>query len=118
MWRTYTPSEAQTMAEDGSIVTNAVFARNASAMFNPSAAQEAQWETLAKYIPAVSSAMGKTVAFDANNLNLSDEASVARPNGWGRNHPRYGSSWLHSDVKNMAYWYVFPLYKHLIEALR
>lgn len=110
------------MVVDGSIVTNAVFARNASAMFNPSATQEAQWETLAKYVPAVSSAVGVCSVFFISgrdvNLNSDSEQGISRHNGWGRNHPRYGSSWLHSDVKNMAYWYVFPLYKHLSEALR
>ena len=46
------------LEEDGTIITNAVFARTASAMFDPSATQDAQFETLAKYIPAVSSASG------------------------------------------------------------
>ena len=116
-WRTYTPAEASAMAEDGSIVTNAVFARNAPAMFNPSATQDAQWETLAKYIPAVSSAAGKSPivqeVIDNQNLN-----AVECRCGWGRDHPQHGTSWLHSDIKNMAYRYVFPLYDILGEEIK
>ena len=121
-WSTYTPEEASAMVEDGSIVTNAVFARNATAMFNPSATQDVQWETLAKYVPAVSGAVGKRSIFAVYgrdiDMDLDSEQGVERHNGWGRNNPQYGASWLHSDMKNMAYWYVFPLYRHLKEELR
>ncbi|MBQ3342360.1 MAG: alpha/beta hydrolase, partial [Kiritimatiellae bacterium] len=121
-WRTYSEQEACLMVEDGSIVTNAVFARNATAMFNSSATQDAQWETLAKYVPAVSGAVGKRSIFAVYgrdiDMNLDSEQGVERLNGWGRNNPQYGASWLHSDMKNMAYWYVFPLYRHLKEELR
>ena len=121
-WRIYTPEEARAMVEDGSVVTNAVFARDVPAMFTPSATQDAQFEALAKYIPAISTATGRRSVFAVSgsdiNMNLYSEQGIVRPNGWGRNHPQYGVSWLHSDMKDMAYWYVFPLYKHLIEALR
>ena len=121
-WRIYTTEEASAMVEDGSIVTNAVFARNVPAMFNPSATQDAQFETLAKYIPAVSTATGRRSVFNESgneiNMDRDSEQGLVRPNGWGRDHPQYGSSWLHSDMKNMAYYYAFPLYHHLIEALR
>ena len=121
-WRIYTPEEANDMVENGTVVTNAVFARTVSAMFNPTATQDAQFETLAKYVPAVSSATGKRSIFVAYgrdiNMNLDSEQGVVRTNGWGRNHPQYESSWLHSDMKNMAYWYVFQLYKRLSEVLR
>ena len=117
IWRTYTSAEASAMVCDGSVVTNAVFARNALAMFSPSATQEAQWETLAKYIPAVSSSAGRrTIAQDViDNQTLND---IEYRSGWGRDHPQHGTSWLHSDVKNMAYRYVFPLYNILTEELK
>ena len=102
------------MAEDGSIVTNAVFARTAPAMFNSSATQEAQWETLAKYIPAVSSAVGKVDALGANDCNLNDAGAVSRPNGWGRPASEGVQPWLHSDIKNMALWFVGCLYDEIV----
>ena len=46
------------------------------------------------------------------NMNL-DEAigGVPRPNGWGRGSP----DWHHSDMKDMAYFYVYKLYEQLIQ---
>lgn len=114
-WRIYTPEEANDMVEAGTVVTNAVFARTASAMFDPTATQDAQFETLAKYIPAVSGAAGKRSIFAAYdrdiNMNFDSEQGVVRANGWGRNHPQYESSWLHSDMKDMAYFYVFKFFE-------
>ncbi len=102
------------MVVDGSIVTNAVFARNAPAMFNPSATQDAQWETLAKYIPAVSSAVGKVDALSAKDRNLNDAGAVSRPNGWGRSASEGAQPWLHSDIKNMALWFVGCFYDEIV----
>ena len=116
-WRTYTPDEARAMVEDGSIVTNAVFARTASAMFDPSATQDARFETLAKYVPAVSTAAGKVAVFEQDDRAYNLNSQMFR-NGWGRNHPRYGLDWLHSDMKDMAYHYVFPLYNIITEKVK
>jgi len=40
-----------------------------------------------------------------------------KPEGglWGRNHKDYGKRWLHSDMKDMAYFYTHKLYKELVE---
>ena len=113
-WRIYTAEEASAMVEDGSIVTNAVFARNVPAMFNPSATQDAQFDTLAKYIPAVSSATGKTLVFGDDDFNLNDSSSVSRPNGWGRPASEGMQPWLHSDIKDMAYLFINSLYGELV----
>ena len=116
-WRIYTPEEARAMVEDGLIVTNAVFARNVPAMFNPSATQDAQFETIAKYTPSVSSATGKIPVFKQDDITYDMNASGCR-SGWGRNHPQYGTDWLHSDMKDMAYRYVFPLYAIINEVIQ
>ena len=102
------------MVEDGSVVTNAVFARDVPAMFNPSATQDAQFETLAKYIPAVSTATGKTVVFGDDDFNLNDSSSVPRPNGWGRPASEGVQPWFHSDIKNMAYLFINGLYDDMV----
>lgn len=44
------------------------------------------------------------------------EGGIPRPNGWGRNEESfYKLNWLHSDMKDMAYFYVFRLYDQLIQ---
>jgi hypothetical protein len=109
----YSAQEAQAMIADGSIITNDVFDRTYCAMLNPSATQMEQWETLAKYVPAVSSAAGKVVSGVEimNNFNLND--STYRDD-WGRNHNKYNKSWLHSDMKDMSYRYVNLLFDDFV----
>ena len=48
------------------------------------------------------------------NMNLQSVNGVSRPNGWP-NHSSYGNRWLHSDLKNVAYYYTFKLYKRLVQ---
>ena len=37
-------------------------------------------------------------------------------NAWGRSDDSiYQSNWLHSDMKDMAYFYVYKLYNQLVE---
>ena len=33
--------------------------------------------------------------------------------GWGRHDDVYFEKWFHSDMKDMAYYYVYPLYDEL-----
>ena len=48
-------------------------------------------------------------------MDLSDERKgVSRPNRWGRNHVNYGTAWLHSDMKDMAFFYVYKLYEQIV----
>lgn len=68
--------------------------------------------SLAKHVPALSSPVGgNAVLEEGRNFDLN--ASVYR-SGWGRNHQSFGTVWLHSDMKDMAYFYVFKLYDELI----
>jgi len=47
-----------------------------------------------------------------------DEARVGRSvefiNGWGRSHEVYEYDWQHSDMKDMAYFYVYKLYDEIV----
>ena len=85
-------------------------------MFDRNASLDDQWLAVAKYVPALSSPVGgRAVARNVGenvNMNL-DEAigGVPRPNGWGRGSP----DWHHSDMKDMAYFYVYKLYEQLIQ---
>ncbi len=82
------------MVEAGTVVTNAVFARTVSAMFNPTATQDAQFETLAKYIPAVSTATGKRFV-GSDQLENSNLNEAGFRNGWGRPASEGIHTWLH-----------------------
>ena len=77
---------------------------------NPNATQEEIMCALAKCVPAISSPVGGTVFLsdDEEDCDLNDDKYRQ---GWGRKND---SQWKHSDMKDMAYFYVYPLYDELV----
>ena len=55
--------------------------------------------------------------FDLNDV--AQNARIARPNGWiirpNGLFDNWGNRWLHSDMKNMAYFYVFKFFEKVKE---
>lgn len=100
------------MAATGAVTNSPVFSYGGTPLNNRNASQDDIWLALAKYVPAISSPVGGTPAFD-NPDRFNDLNSSAYRVGWGRSHNVYGQSWLHSDMKDMAYFYVYPLYDEL-----
>ena len=120
-------AEANALVANGSIVTNAVFDRGVSAMFKPDISDFEKADILAYHIPAVSSPAGKVISIgekedDGLDYNLNDE--TCRENGWGREaasvenetgHQLIVDDWLHSDIKNMAYFFIYPAFEKILE---
>ena len=115
----YAPDQAAAMVADRSITNNPVFNRGFSPMLDGNASEDDQWLAVAKYVPAVSSPVGgNEIAALMNNvdMNLNSELNgVPRPNGWGRVPVKNQIPWLHSDMKDVAFFYVYKLYKQLIQ---
>lgn len=112
--RYYTTAQANATVADGSITNSPVFSYGGTPMNNRNASWDDIWLSLAKYVPAISSPLGGSEALNRNNVNLNDIGDVGRPNGWGRSHNVYEQNWLHSDMKDMAYFYVHKLYEQLV----
>ena len=106
----HSAAEANAMVEDGSVTNDPVFSIAGTQLNNRNATQDGIWLSLAKHVPAVSSPVGKMAIFDGTDFDLNDGNVIGRLNGWGRSGNVYGQSWLHSDMKDMAYFYVFSLY--------
>ena len=111
------------MVADGSIATNAVFDRGVSAMFSSIISDYDIADILAFHIPAVSSPAGKVETFLDEDMYY-DMNARGRANDWGREgivvtdehgQQHIEKHWLHSDVKNMAYYYVYPAFTNIIE---
>ncbi len=107
-------AEANSMVEDGSVTNDPVFNIAGTQLNNRNATQDDIWLSLAKHVPAVSSPVGKMTIFDGTDFDLNDGNVIGLPNGWGRSGNVYGQSWLHSDMKDMAYFYVFSLYTEFV----
>jgi hypothetical protein len=105
---------ASYMVADGTITNNPVFYYPGTQMDNKNASQDDIWIALAKYVPAISSPVGGNPVsleiIENHDLNTSDYRDE-----WGRNSDTYGQRWFHSDMKDMAYFYVYPLYDELTE---
>ena len=71
-------------------------------------------EALAKYVPAISSAVGHRSVLDDDIENFDMNSPLFR-NGWGRSNSPLGSAWLHSDIKNMAYFYIYTVFNGIAE---
>ena len=116
----YSPQGAAAAVADGSIVNRPAFdVDDADEMLDRNATEDDVFLALAKHVPAVSGAVGGTPIWNDNtkavDLNLNSErGGIPRPNGWGRNHPSLGVAWLHSDMKDMAYFYVYKLYDQIV----
>lgn len=108
----YTDAEAADMVADGSITNNPVFNRGYQPMLEPDATQDEVMCTLAKYVPAVSNPIGGRALFSADERSADLNESRFR-SGWVDDVSR-GNSWRHSDMKDVAYFYVWPLYDELV----
>lgn len=113
----YSAATTSVMVANGSITNNPVFYYPGTQMDNQNASQNDIWFALAEYVPAISSPVGgNSVGNDvAENIDMNDDSNdgILRPNGWGRNDDVYLENWFHSDMKDMAYFYVYPLYDEL-----
>ena len=114
----YSVLQAAVMVADGSVTNNPVFNRGFTPMFDHDMSQDDQWLALAKYVPAVSHPVGGNAVLDDDdrNIDMNDPVEgVPRPKGWGRKAEKDGSQpWKHSDMKDIAYFYVYKLYEQLI----
>ena len=115
----YSPAAA---LASGSITNRPVFSvMDAAEMLNPNATEDDVFLALAKHVPALSSPVGgnaveRSPIRENVDMNLNEDRNgVPRPNGWGRNKDStYKLNWLHSDMKDMAYYYIFKLYEQLV----
>ena len=84
-------------------------------MFDCNASLDDQWLALAKYVPAVSSPVGGMLLrediIENHDLN---EGNVYR-NGWARSPVGNEIPWKHSDMKDVAYFFVYKLFRQIVE---
>lgn len=108
----YSAATTSVMVANGSITNNPVFYYPGTQMDNRNASQDDIWVALAEYVPAISSPVGgnSTAPAQLENHDLND---ASYRDGWGRSHKTYLDNWFHSDMKDMAYFYVYPLYDEL-----
>jgi hypothetical protein len=106
----YTMAEANAATPDN-LRTNAVFRHDPSTMFSSNITQQVVNNILAEGVPALSYA---TAVSSIVGARQNYDANVNKPNGWGRNDNTYSTRWLHSDLKDMAYFYTHDLFDQIV----
>ena len=125
-YNTIQPTNAWLMS-GAELKTNTVFKLQPECMNTNSIPLLLRGALLAKGIPARTPASGATGwgsgVFDSKMWNLNStnivQNGLARPNGW-ISRPNglfgnWGDRWLHSDIKNMAYFFVFRVFEKIKE---
>jgi hypothetical protein len=110
--RIYSADEANS-ASDLQLRTVSVFRNSPLTMFSSSITLEDQNNILAKGIPALSHCAGRN---DIGTIPVSrnTDVSTLKDNGWPRNHPTYGEWWLHNDIREMAYLYIYKAFDEMV----
>ena len=108
----HSAAAANAMVEDGSVTNDPVFSIAGTQLNNRNATQDDIWLSLAKHVPAVSSPVGgmATLGFEDHDLN-----GQSYREGWGRQGSVYNQNWLHSDMKDMPFFFVYPFYDELVQ---
>ena len=110
-------AEAQTMTESD-FRTNTVFYCYPSSMDSTNIALLVRGAHLAQGIPALAPSAGHTYfgdeTLDDDMIDLDNLLKVPRPNGWPELSD-YPDRWLHSDMKDVAYFYNYKFYEKATE---
>ena len=111
--------QALTMG-DADFKTNTVFYCYPASMNSPNINQLVRGAHLALGIPALTPSAG-VVSFGGNpmldsmiNVNANNSTGIERPNGWP-SKSFYPNRWLHSDMKDVSYFFNFKFYEKVIE---
>ena len=110
--RKYTSTEANQLPVS-TLQTDPVFHLHPAEMDSSVISQELQNELLAKGIPALSSPCGVKAVIGVTSVNM--DSFIQKKEGpepaafepiWGREN----GLWLHSDIKNMAFFYNYEFF--------
>ena len=108
--RKYTSNEANQLPVS-TLKTDPVFHLHPVEMDSTTISLDSLNELLAKGIPALSPPCG---AGSVNGIAGDYDMTTQKKNGWGRVDELGNKYWLHSDIKNMAYYYVYKLFDYLL----
>ena len=104
---------------DADFKTNTVFYCYPSSMNSTNISLLVRGAHLAKGIPALTSAAGAMQfggsLMEQRMINLNDpNDGISRPNGWP-SRSSYPDRWLHSDMKDVSYFFNFMFFKKVVE---
>ena len=119
-YRMWYPQQANAVQDVSVFSTNMVFNPYPSSIMNPSQSRLEIDSHLAQGIPALSPPTGRTRFRDDLIQSIDMNTLAFKPNGWPRPPAAVGSddlgdNWLHSDIKDVAYYYTHKVFQKIVE---
>lgn len=115
--RKYPNGAATSEASDELLRTDPVFSTDGTPLLPLSSSedvskypQEEYFELLALAIPSLTPAMGRPEGMTQNTKSID---MSGQKDGWGRESDILGTNWLHSDIKNMAFFYTYKVFNEI-----
>ena len=114
--RVWSASEANAVVDLSTFATNTVFDPYPISITNAVATRLETDAHLAQGIPALSPPTGRTNMMSAGMVSFNINTTHYMANTWPRpNDGELGGRFLHSDIKNVAYFFVHPVFREIIE---
>ncbi len=108
--RSWSAEDARAVTNPEAFAVNTVFDPHPSSITNAVLTEAEINAHLTQGVPALSRALGSvSVANVAESFDMdAEDDDQQRPNGWPNNYDDLGTAWLHSDIKDVPYFYTFP----------
>lgn len=114
----WTAEEAKAVTDLNVFATNTVFKQFPVSITNSIFSEAEINAHLTQGIPALSRALGSVRVSNggAISFDLNSKGMQYRPNGWIRDGSDFHDDWLHSDIKDVPYYFTHKVFDKLIEA--
>ena len=114
--KVWSAADANAVTDISVFATNTVFNPYPTSITNAVATRLETDFHLAQGIPALSPPTGRTDLSDVNVTSFDINTPQFMANTWPRpNDGHLGGRFLHSDIKNVAYFFVHPVFKKIVE---
>ena len=114
--KVWSADESNAVVDLSVFATNTVFNPNPASITNSMATRLETDFHLAQGIPALSPPTGRTDLSDVNVTSFDINTPQFMANTWPRpNDGQLGGRFLHSDIKNVAYVFVHPVFRKIVE---
>lgn len=116
--RVWSADDASAASDPTVFATNTVFNPFPPTITNAVLSEAEINAHLTQGIPALSRALGSVPLNNDDGLNSYDmntQDDLARPNDWPNNSKDFGKDWLHSDIKDIPYFYTYPVFDLIIK---
>lgn len=116
--RVWSADDANAVADPLVFATNTVFSPFPPSITNAVLSEAEVSAHLTQGVPALSRALGSVAVFSDSGMlsyDMNEKSDVERPNDWPNDFKDFGKDWLHSDIKDVPYYFTYPKFDVMVE---